>query len=59
MYMFKYKYLGTEEIDLIGYGPVKPDEVIETEAPVNHPLFEPVKKESQSEENKKIKGKSV
>ena len=57
--MFKYKYLGTEEIDLIGYGPVKPGEVIETETPVNNPLFEPIKKESQSEENKKIKGKSV
>lgn len=54
--MLKYKYLGTEETNLIGFGPVQPGQVIEVESPINHPLFEPVKKE---ENTKKISGKPV
>jgi len=41
--MNKYKYTGTIEIELQGVGIVAPDQVIETKAVINHPLFEVVK----------------
>lgn len=34
-----YKYIGGQEINLIGYGIVLPDEVIEVLFEINHPLF--------------------
>lgn len=37
--MFEYKYLGKEQLQLVGYGIVYPKDVIKVKTPINHPLF--------------------
>ena len=39
----KYKYQGSTPINLSGYGRVEPNQIIETELEINHPLFRVVK----------------
>lgn len=45
--MKQYKYEGLEEVELVGFGVVKPEEVISTSIEVNHPLFKEVKEEKK------------
>lgn len=44
--MNKYRYIGTTEIQLMGYGIVKPNEVVEVKYKIYHPLFIKVEKET-------------
>jgi hypothetical protein len=37
--MYKYIYIGTEEIDLMGFGRFKTNDKIKSLTPINHPLF--------------------
>ncbi len=37
--MYSYKYIGDIEVAIMGFGTVKPNEVICTDFIINHPLF--------------------
>jgi hypothetical protein len=39
---YSYKYTGEETVELAGFGPVTPNQVIETNFEVNNPLFQVV-----------------
>jgi len=45
--MLEYKYLGTEKIELTGFGMVYPKDVIKVKEGINHPLFELVEKKKK------------
>jgi len=45
--MYKYKYLGAEEVSVEGVGLVKPGDTVESETEINNPLFESVGGESK------------
>jgi len=38
--MFTYLYLGEDEIEVVGYGTVKPLQEISVDHEINHPLFQ-------------------
>lgn len=40
MKKFTYIYKGKQEVELAGFGIVKPEEKIESLTEINHPLFE-------------------
>lgn len=41
--MNKYKYIGKIDVELQGIGIVTPNQTVETEMVIDHPLFEAVK----------------
>jgi hypothetical protein len=45
----KYKYIGQIKINLIGYGEVNPEEIIDVGWYINNPLFVRVKDEKKKE----------
>ena len=44
----KYKNISNQTQELIGYGVVEPDKVIETKEEINNPNFELVQEETKS-----------
>ncbi len=38
--MNTYLYLGEDEIEVVGYGTVKPKQLITVDQEINHPLFQ-------------------
>jgi len=43
----KYKYQGTVQTNLVGYGIVQPGETIETDLIINNPLFRELKSKKE------------
>jgi|GEM_PF-3989241 len=39
MMSYRYRYTGTQETVLMGYGRVKPEEVVTLSVPINNPLY--------------------
>lgn len=50
--MHKWHYTGEQEVELVGYGLVQPDETIETNLAINHPEFELADGHTKVEEKK-------
>jgi len=48
--MKQYKYIGKTEVEMQGFGVIKPDQIIEADF-IDHPLFKPV----EAKEAKEIK----
>lgn len=51
--MNHYKYTGTLEVQLVGFGIIKPGEIISTDREINHPSFVIQKEKTEKKRTRK------